>query len=139
MLAEAQHSPETGVWIVYDGDCPLCRSTVHAYRLKETFGALYLIDARDEENAPSWLMDEIQKKKYDLDAGMLIYADGRYHHAEDAVIFMAIHGDDKGNAFTKLMSSLFRNQTIAKISYPFLRFGRNVLLKIRGKEQIKNL
>lgn len=138
MSVDVKNSEQSGVWVVYDGDCPLCHSTVHAYRLKETFGILHLINARDD-SAPAWLMQEIQDKKYDLDEGMLIYADGHYYHGEKAVAFMAVHGDGERSVFTKLLSLLFKNHVIAKGSYPFLRFGRNVLLKIRGKDQIKNL
>ena len=59
-----------GVWFVYDGDCPICTHAAHALKIKETYGSLHLLNAREKQSHP--LIDEINKQCLDLDEGMVI-------------------------------------------------------------------
>jgi predicted DCC family thiol-disulfide oxidoreductase YuxK len=72
-LAEKQ-----GVWFVYDGECPMCNTAAHAF---------HLINARKTKDDP--LIEEINKRKIDLDEGMVIYCEDRFYHGKDALKFMA--------------------------------------------------
>ncbi|MCD8566648.1 MAG: DUF393 domain-containing protein, partial [Alphaproteobacteria bacterium] len=71
-----QKAPKSGVWFIYDGECPLCRSAAHALRIRKDYGALHLINAREAQNDP--LVQEVNQRGLDLDEGMAIYADGRF-------------------------------------------------------------
>ena len=114
-----------GVWFVYDGECPLCSSTARALRIKKSYGALHLVDAR--QNADNPLVREITRRGLDLDEGMVIYARNRFHHGKYALKFMARHGE-YSNAFTAFCKSLFWSDNISSIAYPWLREARNILL-----------
>jgi predicted DCC family thiol-disulfide oxidoreductase YuxK len=81
-LAEKQ-----GVWFVYDGECPMCNTAAHAFRIKQQYGSLHLINARKTKDDP--LIEEINKRKIDLDEGMVIYCEDRFYHGKDALKFMA--------------------------------------------------
>lgn len=128
---------DEGVWIIYDGDCPMCKTSTHIYRLKEQFGTLHLINARDLDENPE-LLTQINDRELDLDVGMVILQNNEFFHGADALWFMAMHGD-QSYFFSKICSFFFKSKVVTSLVYPFLRFGRNFLLFIRAKKQIKNL
>lgn len=130
-LAEKQ-----GVWFVYDGDCPMCNTAAHAFRIKEQHGSLHLINPRETKDDP--LIEEINRRQLDLDEGMVIYCEDHFYHGRDALKFMARYGDTKGifNWFNKIM---FWTNTQSKIFYPWLRGTRNLLLRLRRVGRIDNL
>jgi predicted DCC family thiol-disulfide oxidoreductase YuxK len=115
----------TGVWLVYDGDCPLCHHAAHALRIQQTYGPLHLINARDSQDHP--LMRLINAQKYDLDKGMVIYHGGKIYHGKAALSFMGM--TSTSHAWYRHITSL----------YPLLRATRNTLLHLRGKTMIRNL
>ena len=47
-----------GVWFVYDGDCPICTHAAEALRIKQEFGSLSLLNAREAVDEP--LIDVIE-------------------------------------------------------------------------------
>lgn len=126
-----------GVMLVYDGECPLCSSAAKASRIKEKFGTLTLIDAR-QPGEYQWLIDEITRRGYDLDEGMVIYANEYFYHGEEALIFLARNGSNK-NPFSLFCKILFSSKFMAAISYPWMRRTRNHLLRSKSVEQINNL
>ncbi|MAH05750.1 MAG: hypothetical protein CL561_09345 [Alphaproteobacteria bacterium] len=125
-----------GIYFVYDGECPLCRSAAYALRIKEKFGALHLINARTEADHP--LMAEINKRGLDLDEGMIIYDGSNFYHGQTALEFMARHGAAK-NSFTVFCKSLFRWRPITVITYPWMRGTRNMLIRNKNIGRIDNL
>ena len=79
------------VWFVYDGDCPICTHAAEALLIKQEFGSLNLLNAREAVDNP--LIDEINKRGYDLDEGMVIYAHDHFYHGKEALKFMARYGE----------------------------------------------
>lgn len=127
---------KTGAWFVYDGECPLCNSAAHAFRIKQEHGSIHLIDARICAADP--LIDAINERGLDLDEGMIIYAHGQFYHGKDALKFMAQYGDSQ-NVFMVLCKSLFWSNAISSLTYPGMRAVRNWLLRRRGIGPIDNL
>jgi predicted DCC family thiol-disulfide oxidoreductase YuxK len=128
-------SPQ-GIWFIYDGECPLCAQAALALRIKEDYGTLHLLDARANVDHP--LMQKINAAAYDLDEGMVIVDGDRFYHGKDALRFMAKYGEAKGffNVFTQLF---YWSETIATITYPWLRGIRNALLRRKKISKIDNL
>ncbi len=126
-----------GVWFVYDGECPLCRSAAHALRIKKDYGDLHLVNAR-EARADDLLIKKINAQGLDLDEGMVIYADDRFHHGQDALRFMARYSDAK-NAFSMFCKSLFWSRSLSALTYPWMRGVRNWLLRRKRVGRIDNL
>lgn len=126
----------SGIWFVYDGDCPICSYAAHALRIRQEFGSMHLLDARENEGDP--LIEEINRRWLDLDEGMVIYQEGRFIHGGQGLRFMALYGEQAG-LFNRLNRLLFKSERLAAWSYPFLRAGRNLLLRLRGRQQIDNL
>ena len=125
-----------GVWFVYDGDCPVCTFAAQALKIKEIYGSLHLLNARERQDHP--LFEEIDKRCLDLDEGMVIYCKGQFYHGEGALRFMARYGESKG-LFNYFNKSLFWSKSLAKFIYPWMRGTRNLLLQLRKVPQIDNL
>jgi predicted DCC family thiol-disulfide oxidoreductase YuxK len=130
-----KHSPQ-GIWFVYDGECPLCQQAALALRIKDAYGVLQLLNAR--ENAEHSLIKKINVEGFDLDEGMVIHDGERFYHGKDALRFMAKYGDNKGlfNLMTKL---LYWSDSLANVTYPWLRGIRNMLLRRKNSSRIDNL
>jgi predicted DCC family thiol-disulfide oxidoreductase YuxK len=132
---------QEGIWFVYDGDCPLCKMAVMAFRIKEVYGTLHVLNAR--ENTEHKLIQKINAEGLDLDEGMVIFDGERFYHGKDALRFMAKYADNN-SIFNLTTKALYWSDSLAKLTYPWLRGLRNMLLKRkkgRGKEvtRIDNL
>lgn len=124
------------IYFIYDGKCPVCNYAAHTFRIKQAVGHIHLIDARAEKQHP--LLEEVNKKGLDLDAGMVILYQDNYYHAEDALRLMGLLGSDTG-WFNKMNSFLFRSKPVAKFFYPAMRACRNALIRMKGVSKIDNL
>lgn len=118
-------------WIVYDNECPFCKNYVHFFKLQKNIGPVSLIKAR--ESGPE--VQAVLKKGYDLDAGMVLYYQGRFYHGSEAVHMMALLGG-KSDFFNKTNKIIFQNKKIAEILYPILKFFRRITLMFLGKKSI---
>jgi len=127
---------EKGIWFVYDGECPVCSHAAHALRIKEKYGPLHLVNARNAPNDP--LVQEITRRGLDLDEGMVICLDGKFYHGEQALTFMARHGEPS-NVFSALCKTVFWSRLFSKLTYPGMRAMRNALLHRKGVGRIDNL
>lgn len=124
------------MWFVYDGDCPICTHAAEALRIIQEFGSLALLNAREAEDDP--LIIEINKRGYDLDEGMVIYAHDQFYHGKDALKFMAKHGE-ASNFFMSVSRGLFWSDVFSRLIYPWMRGARNWLLRRRKVTRIDNL
>lgn len=127
---------KTGIWFVYDGECPICQYAAEAMRMKQAYGSLSLLNAREAADDP--LIEEINRRGLDLDEGMVIYLDGRFYHGKQALMFMARYGT-ASNGFMSAVKLLFWSKSLALIFYPWMRGARNFLLKRKRVGRIDNL
>lgn len=121
--------------LIYDRECPVCTAYSCSVGVNESHAAgVRRINARDAENE---LVRQAREAGLDLDDGMVVVHQGKLYHGADALNIMARMAPDRGlgNRLNKL---LFGNPTIARLSYPFLRAGRNTLLKLLGRKKIKD-
>jgi predicted DCC family thiol-disulfide oxidoreductase YuxK len=124
------------VWYVYDGECPLCRMAARALRIREAVGKLHLINAREDTLHP--VIQEINARGLDIDKGTVIKFGGNLYHGGDAMVMMALLGSNSG-WFNRLNATLFKSPIFARLCYPTIRGGRNLLLWFKGVGQIHNL
>lgn len=120
------------VTLVYDGMCPMCTSYARATRIRKQFGGLELIDARS--GAP--LVKDLIKQGYDLNEGMVLLIEDKIYHGAQALEVVACISGRVG-IFNRLNYMIFRHHSLATALYPLLRFGRNMLLRILGRSQIR--
>jgi predicted DCC family thiol-disulfide oxidoreductase YuxK len=119
--------------LVYDGECPVCRSYVRYVRIKESAGHVTLVNARD---GGAWV-NQVRAAGLDLNEGMVLFYGGRLYHGADCVHMLALLSSTSG-FFNRLNALMFSNQAIAKFLYPLMRAGRNLLLRLLGRRPIDN-
>jgi predicted DCC family thiol-disulfide oxidoreductase YuxK len=122
---------EPGALIVYDGQCPFCSRYVRLVRLRRSLGEVQLVDAR--QGGPA--VAELRAAGLDLDEGMALKLGGRWYHGEECVHMLALLSTPS-TLFNKLNGTVFRSRTAARLLYPFLRSGRNLALKLLGRDKI---
>lgn len=118
-------------YLVYDGECPFCSAYVKLTRLHESVGPVRLIDARD--GGPEVL--HVQNMGMDLNDGMVFHYSGSYYHGADALNIMALLSGGQ-SWFNKLNGRLFRSRMVSRLAYPFMRAGRNGVLRLLGRSKL---
>lgn len=117
--------------IVYDGDCPFCNAYVKLVRLRETVGAVELIDARGDHP----IVAEIRARGLDLNEGMVVVADDQFHHGDAAMTLLAAMTTRSG-LFNRAVRLGFSRPAISRLLYPPLVLGRKLTLKLLGRRAI---
>ncbi|MEL6220172.1 MAG: DCC1-like thiol-disulfide oxidoreductase family protein [Pseudomonadota bacterium] len=117
--------------ILYDGECPFCAAFVKLVRLREAVGGLRLVNARD--GGPE--VERARALGFDLDEGMVLHLDGQDYHGADCLNRLALLSTGSG-VFNRLSALLFRSGWVARVSYPVLRAGRNLTLRLLGRTKI---
>ena len=122
------------ILLVYDKECPLCNAYCQMTRIRQSVGQLRLVDARD----PSSIMDEITRKGWDIDQGMVLKVDDNLYYGSDAIHVLSLMSSQSG-IFNRVNYWIFRSHTLSHLFYPVMRTGRNLLLKLLGRSKINNL
>ena len=122
------------LWLVYDGECPVCRNYCRHVRLREAVGRLHLVDARQ----PGPLMEEITRAGLDIDQGMVLKLRGRLYYGDVAMHMITLMSTRAG-WFNRLSFLFFGTRVAARIFYPAGKAVRNLLLKVLGIPYIRNL
>lgn len=118
-------------WLVYDGQCPVCANYARFLDVRESVGEFVLVNAR--EGGP--IVDEIRNLPYDLNEGMVLKMNGRYHFGADALNALALLSARRG-VFGIANRVLFASPDAARLGYPMLKTGRRALLKVLGRKGI---
>jgi len=125
---------QINVWLVYDGECPVCRTYCKYIRMREAVGNLQLVDARQ----PSAMMDEITAAGLDIDQGMVLKFKDTIYYGPDAIHILTLLSTPSG-FFNRINYYFFSTKLGAKIFYPLGKAFRTVLLKLLGIRYIGNL
>ena len=117
--------------IVYDGSCPVCNAFVRMLRLRAVALTIELINARD--GGP--VVERLRAAGYLLDEGIVLMLDSQTYHGADAMHMLALLSTPSAS-FNLLTARAFRNRTLSRFSYPALKLGRLLLLKIIGRDRM---
>ena len=130
-LVEQHIFPENQISIVYDNGCPVCSFYISISHIKEKFGKVNLIKARDNQK----ILNYIKSIKIDINEGMIVIFDNKLYYGSDAVYILSILG--KKTSFINFITiNIFRFRLLSKIIYPLLKIGRRTLLFLLGKKLI---
>ena len=119
------------VWLVYDGECPLCSHYAEYIRLSRSVGEFILVDAR--RGGP--IVEEIRRLAHDLNDGMVVKVGERFYIGHEALNVLALLCDSRG-VFNRTNRWLFGSPRAARLSYRWLRFARRMALKFKGAAPI---
>lgn len=123
-----------GVWLVYDGECPVCSAYGKYARVREAVGELHLVDARQ----PGALMDRITGAGLDMDQGMVVKLGGTLYYGPDAVRVLALLSTPSGMV-NRVSFLLFGTPGRARVFYPLVKAIRRGILTLLGSRRIGNL
>ena len=129
-----QESALADVWLVYDGECPVCRTYCLRARVNDAVGRLHLVDARE----PGPLMDEITAAGLDIDQGMVLKFEDILYYGPEAVRMLTLLGT-RADWFNRLAALFFGGTRRSRVFYPVGKAFRNVVLKLLGIRYIDNL
>ena len=121
--------------LIYDAQCPVCQA--YGARSEIDAGAaagMRRIDARSADD----IVRAITAARLDLDEGMVVRYRGEFYHGADALHLLATLAPKTG-AWNRINRFFFGSRTMSRLSYPVLRAGRNLLLRILGRKKIRNL
>jgi predicted DCC family thiol-disulfide oxidoreductase YuxK len=122
------------IWLVYDGECPVCNTYCQYIRIKEAVGTLHLVDARK----PSAIMDEITAAGLDIDQGMVVKFKNVIYYGADAIHMLTLLSTPSG-VFNRINYVIFSTKIGANLFYPLGKAFRNMVLKVLGIQYIENL
>jgi len=122
------------VWLVYDGECPVCTAYCRYARIRDAVGRLHLVDARQ----PGPLMDEITAAGLDIDQGMVVKFNDVIYYGPEAIRMLTLMSTRSG-LFNRISYAFFGTTRRAGFFYPFGKAFRNLVLKVLGISYIENL
>ena len=87
-LAEQHIFPENQISIIYDNGCPVCSFYINISHIKEKFGKVNLIKARDNQK----ILNYIKSINIDINEGMIVIFDKKLYYGSDAINILSILG-----------------------------------------------
>lgn len=118
----------SSITVVYDGECPLCSRFAMMIRLREQFGQVRLVDARQAHDP---LVARL-RRTYRLDDGFVVLHEDREYYGAAAMRFLAAATEEKGGT-SRLLRAFFRPQGTGSGLYQVLVRGRKLLLRLTGR------
>jgi predicted DCC family thiol-disulfide oxidoreductase YuxK len=122
------------VEILYDRECPVCDAYCNISNVRADAGQIRLLDARKDGD----LLRAVTARGLDIDEGMVVRYRGALHYGADAIHVLASLSPRK-TLFDRLTWLVFRSRRRARVVYPAMKAGRNLLLKVLGRKRIDNL
>ena len=111
--------------LVYDGECPFCRSYVHLATLRRNW-TIHLLDARSPEAAHSLSAEEIRAVSRDM---LLRTPRGDFWGGEAMWALARIR---RGRGIPDVRQGRL-SRGMYRLGYPVLRAGRTLALAVMGK------
>ncbi len=121
-----------GNFLLYDGECPACRSYVAIARLRQLWPDLRILDARQEPR----LVAELRGQGYEINDGFVLSLGGRIHFGAEATRMIGEHGRGHGGARSAMLGAI-GNAPWSRSLYPWLNRCRQLLLKLLGRSLIR--
>ena len=134
IYVKGEYVNQTKVWLVYDGERPICRPTANALKIRAAVGELILVNARDSHP----IMLELKQANLNIDDGKVVKINNTFYQGAEAQHVLAMIGTDE-DWFNRLNVWLFRSKWIAKLIYPIMRYIRFLTLKLNKISKINNL
>lgn len=118
-------------YLLYDGECPACRSYIAIAQLKRSHPDLRILDARRE---PA-LVAELRQRGYEINDGMVVNLDGRIYYGANATRLIAELGRNNGALRRAALHAVGGTRWSGWL-YPKLNGMRQLLLKGLGRKLI---
>jgi len=135
-VSEAEKSgsrqPSASLRIIYDGECPVCSAYVRLVRLGKAAGSVAITDARQSPE----VVKSLRARGIDVNDTMVVEYGGETYTGPRAVELLSLLSSKSG-VLNRLLARLLRDRRRANLIYPWLRRGRNLLLRLLGRKPIE--
>ncbi len=117
------------IWLIYDGECPLCSFASKRVKIQQSAGTIHLLNAREDHP----LNRSLHEKGLDYHQGMIVKMDDNLYQGAKAMQVLAMLST-KSDLFNKMNAMIFRSSFLSALLYPILKGVRAILLWILGKK-----
>jgi predicted DCC family thiol-disulfide oxidoreductase YuxK len=117
-------------YILYDGECPVCKNYIAFMNLKKNFG-VQLLNARFYPELVQFYRD----KNMDINDGFLLKLDDKIYYGSDCINKITSLGNSK-NYLTNMHDVIFSSKLVSKLFYPIFVVLRKILLFILNIKKI---
>ena len=117
--------------LVYDGDCPICSVYCKALAIRQLDSHFEIVNARQYHP----LLEIINEMGLNMDEGFVLKIGNEYFHGADAIHRLALISTGAG-PFNRLNYLIFKSPYLARLLYPLLRTGRNIVLRLLGRKKL---
>ncbi|MEL7190268.1 MAG: DCC1-like thiol-disulfide oxidoreductase family protein [Pseudomonadota bacterium] len=124
-------SRSTDLVIIYDGDCPFCAAYMKMLRLRDSAGAVSLIDARSDH--PEVM--RVKQAGIDLQEGMVVNYGSKDYYGDEALTVLSMLSSQSG-LLNRISAWIFKSKFRASLLYPPMKLGRAFTLKLLGRKPI---
>jgi predicted DCC family thiol-disulfide oxidoreductase YuxK len=119
-------------FLLYDGECPACRSYVAIARLRELWPDLRILNARKEPD----LVAELRAKGLEINDGFVLSLGGTLYFGPDATRMIGERGRDHRGLRSCVLRAIGTAPWSRRL-YRWLNLGRQLLLAAMGKSLIR--
>lgn len=119
-------------YLLYDGECPACRSYVAFSRLRTLHPEMQVLDAREHPR----LVQELRASGYEINDGMVLKLGETIHFGPEATRMIAELGQAAPSRTTRLGLFAIGGAPWSRALYPWLNRARQLLLRLLGRKLI---
>ena len=117
------------ILFIYDGECPFCSHFAQLIELKSSLPTLEILDGRKDLA----LLTKLFSKGYDLNNGAILINDKEIMHGASAINWLCSEIKEPSNSLLEILRIIFSSNKRTHLFFPFLLWGRRLLLTIKGK------
>lgn len=121
-----------GNFLLYDGECPACRSYVAIARLRQLWPDLRILDARQEPE----LVTELRVKGYEINEGFVLSLGGRIYFGPEATRMIGEQGRSHSAVRRSILGAI-GTAPWSRWLYPWLNRCRQLFLRLLGRSLIR--
>ena len=118
-------------FLLYDGECPACRSYIAIAQLRKLWPRLQILDARSEPT----LVARLRADGCEINDGMVLCLRGTVHFGAEATRMIGAAGRVHGGARRWTLAAIGSAPWSRRL-YPWLNRGRQLLLRGLGRALI---
>ena len=114
---------------IFDGECPFCNHFAELIELKSNLHEVEIVDGR--KNLP--LLSQLYKQGYDLNNGAILMNKENIMHGSEAINWICSQIKEPSDSLLEILRIIFTSNKRTNFLFPFLLWGRRLLLTLKGK------
>ena len=116
------------VVLIYDGDCPFCRKFAELIELKSGIPNVTIKNAREDRSDIASLL----QKGFDIDQGAILLKGEEILHGARAINWICSQIERPSDSLLKILTITFISNKRTDLLFPFLIWGRRIILAFKG-------